>query len=287
MRFDGGWVRINRNIASIDKQNNPFFGDAVLGYLWVCLIIIANYKEGKTRCGNNLKPVLRGQIVTSLDELSEMVGASKKIIRNRLLTLENWECIRYEGGNAGSLITILNYDKYQDIDKTREREGNAEVTQRERRGNAEGTIVNKVTREQENNETIRSKPTRRQKPPLILTPSEISVSTDWLKYQQEVQPSTQSTIQSIGEDLAKIKRVVTITDANGQKQKLTDDHMRGILDFLRCDEFWRDKASSTKTLLTRRHKGGPRKIDNILGEIRKHVNKQQKQNTYMRNPLED
>jgi len=220
--------------------------------------------------------------------LAERIGANRQQLRSRLAYLENTQRINQQNNQRGSIITILNYNKFQSVDDdeqpTEQPQRNQHVTNSQPTANH---IVNKETKEQRNKETIKTKAPsapKKTKPPLLLTPTERALATDWLKYQQEASPSSDGTVQSIGEDLAKLKRVVVVHSPDGKKHKLNDEQLSYILKFInRPEEFWYSRAWSAARLLKRSGKGGPRKIDTILSQIKQTIKKSE----YITNPLEE
>lgn len=80
----------------------------------------------------------------------------------------------------------------------------------------------------------------------------------WLSYARSEMPWDRSpagwTTENFARDIAKVKTATGLTDAG----------MAALLEFVRADEFWRDKALSPGSLLKRSERNGQRKIDNIL-----------------------
>ena len=157
-RFVGGWIAVSNKMLWPDKQNNPFYGDSYLIALWMFLISWANWKDGKTRVKNQDVIIKRGQLVTSQDELSEAIGASRSITRTRLQYLENTSRISQQKSHHGTIITILKYDEYQTAsDRANQRVdqqiANASPTDRQQIANASPyrEQVNKGTSKHEDN----------------------------------------------------------------------------------------------------------------------------------------
>jgi uncharacterized phage protein (TIGR02220 family) len=62
--------------------------------------------------------VKRGQLVTSRKSLSESLGISEQSIRTSLKRLKSTNEITIETTRKYSIITVLNYNKYQDVTNT-------------------------------------------------------------------------------------------------------------------------------------------------------------------------
>jgi len=96
-----------------DRQSNEFYGDGRLLAVWLLLISWANFKDGKTKLKRQKILLKRGQLVTSEREIAKQLGFSKTSVRRCLSYFEENEKIRPQAGPHGTIITILNYDKYQ------------------------------------------------------------------------------------------------------------------------------------------------------------------------------
>ena len=101
---DKGWISLYR------KFNNwQWYKNANVKSLFIHLVLNANHNEVEWK---NIK-VLRGQIITSREHLAEDLGLSIQQIRTCLSKLESTNEIKIETTNRYTLITVINYDKYQ------------------------------------------------------------------------------------------------------------------------------------------------------------------------------
>lgn len=102
-----GWVKIHRTLLDWAKRNSV---DDKTFRLFVTLILEAEFEDSDD--------LLRGQVHTTLKELSEETQMTMKALRVRLerlaksgeITIENAK----SGRNGGTIITINNYALYQD-----------------------------------------------------------------------------------------------------------------------------------------------------------------------------
>ena len=131
-RFTNGWVKIHRSLLE-ERWDGP------IRSILIHLIMIANYEDGKPymRRGK-LIVVKRGQLITSLTELSLKLELNRKTIRRYIEILTNMGTITSKMDNKGCIITICNYNKYQD---TGTAEWSAEGTPD---WSAEGTRIEEV-----------------------------------------------------------------------------------------------------------------------------------------------
>lgn len=105
-----GWVKIFRNLI-----NWEWYDDIYVKVVFLHLIITANYEE-KIWHGIHIK---RGQVLTSRKHLSEDLKLSEQQVRTALKKLEKTKEITINTTNKYTLVTIENYDFYQERgDKT-------------------------------------------------------------------------------------------------------------------------------------------------------------------------
>ena len=125
-RFTNGWVKSYR---SLYHSHYDGWDMAILGWL----ISAANYVDGKSLvCGRGGRILLkRGQLVTSLSEIHSVTKFSKSVINRRLKRYAEENIIEIQTKHSGTVITILNYDKYQCIESEQE-------TQTKQKENASG-----------------------------------------------------------------------------------------------------------------------------------------------------
>lgn len=100
-----GWITLNRKLLDWEWHDDP-----AMFSLWIHLLLLANYEDKKWH-GIVIK---RGQLVTSLANLHEQTGLSVRQIRTCLARLRDCEQIASKSTNKYTVITICNYDSYQD-----------------------------------------------------------------------------------------------------------------------------------------------------------------------------
>jgi DNA-binding Lrp family transcriptional regulator len=112
-RFTNGWVKIHRKM--MDGRY-----DAIDIGLLVWLIANANYVDGKSKVRSNLgrQEVRRGQLITSHLEIAEKLNLSRKTVTKRLKVFQSEGIILQKRDNHGSIITILNYNRYQETEES-------------------------------------------------------------------------------------------------------------------------------------------------------------------------
>ena len=120
-----GWIKLHRQIQDCEiwDNDNPFDDRSA----WIDLLLLVNHRDKSTIFDGKPITVCRGQRITSIRKLAERWNWSYKRTRNYLMLLEQLKMITRESDNKKSLITIVNYDIYQD-------EGITEESQRNHRG---------------------------------------------------------------------------------------------------------------------------------------------------------
>lgn len=112
-----GWICLHRSIQdSWVWQNEPFSR----GQAWIDLLLTANHEDHKIVVDNNLMTIKRGQMLTSVRKLSERWKWSVKRTQKFLIILEEDQMLTKKSGKRYTLLTILNYAKFQDVSAFRD-----------------------------------------------------------------------------------------------------------------------------------------------------------------------
>ena len=123
---DGDWIKVHRKMLS-----HWVFSDAAVFYLWMNLLMRANWKAGKFWPGGSAKPVpvKRGQILTGRNSLHAMLYPERdqdgNVIKREcapphpttlwrwLKAMESDGMIKLDVRSKHTIITICNYESYQ------------------------------------------------------------------------------------------------------------------------------------------------------------------------------
>ena len=120
-----GWIKYHRSI-----EDWEWYDDAYTLKLFLYIISNANIQDKRWK-GIEIK---RGQLITSLDKLSEKTNMTKKRVYKRLNDLVSSGEVTKEG-TSFTLITVCKYGDYQENGKLKETEkeqkGNTKETERE------------------------------------------------------------------------------------------------------------------------------------------------------------
>jgi hypothetical protein len=108
---NSGWIKLHRKIL---ENSFCLGGMNKLGF-WVYLLLSASHKDQSFVLGNTKIQIKQGQLLTGRKALAKQAGVSEGTIELWLDVLEkNLQQIVQQKTNKYRIITILNWDKYQD-----------------------------------------------------------------------------------------------------------------------------------------------------------------------------
>lgn len=158
-----GWIKLYRDITDHwIWQEKPFDKRSA----WIDLILMANHKDNKFVFGNELTEVKRGSFITSVRKLCDKWGWSNTKVTSFLQVLKNDNMIDYLSDTKKTVVTIVNYGLYQDINDTettqKRHENDTETTQKHTNKN------DKNVKNDKNEKDIADKPqTQKFTPPTL------------------------------------------------------------------------------------------------------------------------
>lgn len=105
-----GWTCSYRSM-----WDHPHFsGDAERAGVWLWLIHHAAWKQTRFKVNGSLITLERGQVCFSYRQVSEATGMSIRRLRGFLNDMENDTAVTRDVSHGRTILTICNYDKYQD-----------------------------------------------------------------------------------------------------------------------------------------------------------------------------
>ena len=107
---DSGWIKLHRQIEHNSMWTSEPF---TRGQAWIDLLLLANYKYGYIYFRGNKIIVKRGQVGWSQRRLASRWKWGRKRVARLFLDLEKEQQIAPQKNNKSSIITILNYERYQ------------------------------------------------------------------------------------------------------------------------------------------------------------------------------
>lgn len=108
---DNGWIKVHRSLLEHDIWNGEPF---TRGQAWIDILLRANH-EGRSimlRDGTYIV-VEPGQHFTSMEHLAEHWGWSRNRVIRFFRTLSAQGMCTVSGTARGTLITVINWEKYQ------------------------------------------------------------------------------------------------------------------------------------------------------------------------------
>lgn len=148
--MSSGWVCVHRSMLKWEWASDP-----ATGWLFMHLLLKANYEPSRWK-GNEIG---RGQLVVGRKQLAKDTGLSEQQVRTALDKLKSTSSLTIKATNRFSIITICNYDKYQDIQKDNNQQinqqPNQQATNKQPTDNQQATTskqlnnLNKKTKKQE------------------------------------------------------------------------------------------------------------------------------------------
>lgn len=123
-----GWIKTYRKIQDcwIWQIDKPFDERSA----WIDLLLSANHKDVKMSFNGKFIIVKRGQFITSVRKLSEKWKWNKEKTLKFLRLLESDKMLKRDSDRFRTLLTIENYDIYQDCtDTERTQQGTQQGTQ--------------------------------------------------------------------------------------------------------------------------------------------------------------
>lgn len=140
--MENGFVLISRELLE-----HPIFASEKLLKIFIWCLCKANYKEKsvplKTGKGQTIVNVKRGQFIFGRNKAEEELFIDGSTIYKSIKKLEELGSIFIKSNNKYSIITICNYDSYQDFKQyevaSKEQVSNNQGTTKEQQRNNQGT----------------------------------------------------------------------------------------------------------------------------------------------------
>ena len=119
--LQNGFIALHRSLLSWGWHTDP-----ATGWLFVNLLLMANWTDSEWQ-GMTIE---RGQLVTGRKALAAQTGLSERQIRTALDHLKSTNELTIKSTNKFSLITIVNYRKFQDVQSDIDQQNDQQVDQR-------------------------------------------------------------------------------------------------------------------------------------------------------------
>lgn len=103
-----GYIKLHRQF-----KNTSFYKDTVVRGVFLHLLLSANFKDNEVFVNGKVVVVKKGQLLTGFDVLSLESGYSRSQVRRAIKSLILTRTITRRATNKYSIISILNWDTYQ------------------------------------------------------------------------------------------------------------------------------------------------------------------------------
>jgi len=115
--MSGDWIKINRSMLDSD-----IFSDHVLTWLWMRILLKANWKLTKIKVGKKQIKLEPGDAHIMVTEMAESIKVNHHKLRRLLDYLEKTERISRARCYRGVVVSVCNWDAYQAKNNSRENE---------------------------------------------------------------------------------------------------------------------------------------------------------------------
>src|SRR5690625_1249759 len=127
-----GWIKLHRNLL-----NKPIWTESTAEQktILMTLLLMANHEERQWEWKGKKYIAKPGQFVTSINSIVKTAGIGVSIsnVKTLLVRYEKYGILTKESTNKNRLITIVNWELYQEKDKkpTKEMTGNRQATDKQ------------------------------------------------------------------------------------------------------------------------------------------------------------
>ena len=141
-----GWIKLHRKIL----DNPIIFKDKDYLATWIYLLLNATHKEIPALFKGKKIILQKGQLITGRKSMASQLKISESKIYRIINDFKSEQQIEQQTSNQNSLISILNWDKYQQSEQQNEQQMNNERTTDEQPVNTNKNVKN-VKNERNNN----------------------------------------------------------------------------------------------------------------------------------------
>lgn len=257
-RFKNGWFKHYR------KDDEDLIHDVAAWSIYHWLVGRANVIDSDMHLKKQSFFLKRGQLVTSIREISETFQWANKVVQRVLAKLQKSGKIGYTSGYTGTVITICNYEEKQRNEDKGEHQGIHHGIQQ---GNTEGYSKGYYI-EELRNKNIRNK--KNTSTPKSSTPGPACSEFDhlmakkWMDFHRDLGVSMRGKSETtFASDIRKLREI----------DKLSETQISSFLENLKNNDecrFWKNNSPGGLRALA---KNGNRKFDNLRVKIEETKNR--------------
>ena len=196
-----GYISLHRKIQDcfLWYSDEPFDRRSA----WIDLLLLVNHEEKEIMFDGNKITVLKGQKITSIRFLADRWHWSTTKVRKYLELLKSENMIKIESDNKKTLLTVVNYEVYQNSKHTENTQkthrNDTEVTQKTHRNDTE--VTQKNTNNNDNNDNNENNDNKEKDIPPLSPKGKVTLISmienkhfspmveetlkDWIQYKKE------------------------------------------------------------------------------------------------------
>lgn len=132
-----GWLKLYRSIL-----DSAVFQDAEIFKVWIWLLCNVAFEQHDTVCYGKVIHLKPGQIATGRKKIAQCTDLNENKVYRALTVLKSLGNIEIKATNKYSIITVVNWDKYQDENVKRtssEQQNNSKTTTEEQQDDSKRT----------------------------------------------------------------------------------------------------------------------------------------------------
>lgn len=132
-----GWLKLYRSIL-----DSAVFQDAEILKVWIWLLCNVAFEQHDTICYGKVIHLKPGQIATGRKKIAQCTDLNENKVYRALTVLKSLGNIEIKATNKYSIITVVNWDKYQDENVRRtssEQQNNSKTTTEEQQDDSKRT----------------------------------------------------------------------------------------------------------------------------------------------------
>ena len=132
-----GWLKLYRSIL-----DSAVFQDAEVLKVWIWLLCNVSFEQHDTVCYGKVIHLKPGQIATGRKKIAQCTDLNENKVYRALTVLKSLGNIEIKATNKYSIITVVNWDKYQEENGKRtssEQQMNSKQTSEEHQGDSKTT----------------------------------------------------------------------------------------------------------------------------------------------------
>ena len=122
---NNGWVKVHRKMLE-----NPLCKSPEWAWVWICLLLMANHEESSFIWNGKAVKLKPGQFLTGRKKIADAAKVSESLVEKILNYLETEQQIKQMKTTKFRVITILNWDTYQNNES---KSNNSVTTARQQR----------------------------------------------------------------------------------------------------------------------------------------------------------